>query len=51
MTETADSLDPYVGATVVRQAHRAYRARHTMPEVRQVWRLALPALRLRRAGS
>ena len=46
-----DSLDPYVGAAVVRQAHRAYRARQAMPEVRQVWRLALLALRLRRAGS
>ena len=51
MTEAADSLDPYVGAAVVRQAHRAYRARQAMPEVRQVWRLALLALRLRRAGS
>jgi len=33
------------------QAHRAYRARQTMPEVRQVWRLALLALRLRCVGS
>ena len=51
MTEAAHSLDPYVGAAVVRQAHRAYRARQAMPEVRQVWRLALLALRLRCVGS
>ncbi len=50
MSEAADSLDPYVGAAVVRQTHRAYRARGTMPEVRQVWRLAVLALRLRQAG-
>jgi asparagine synthase (glutamine-hydrolysing) len=51
MAEAEVSLDPYVGAAVVRRTHRAYRARGTMPEVRQVWRLALLALRLRRAGS
>jgi asparagine synthase (glutamine-hydrolysing) len=49
MTEAADSLDPYVGASVVRETYRAYRARGTMREVRQVWRLALLALRLRPA--
>ena len=50
MTEAADSLDPYVGAEVVRRTYGAYRARGTIQEVRRVWRLALLALRLRQAG-
>jgi hypothetical protein len=50
MAEAADSLDPYVGAAAVRETYRAYRARGTMREVRQVWRLALLALRLRQAA-
>jgi asparagine synthase (glutamine-hydrolysing) len=51
MSEAADSLDPYVGAEVVRRTHRAYREHGTLRDVRRVWRLALLALWLRRTGS
>jgi asparagine synthase (glutamine-hydrolysing) len=51
MSEAADSLDPYVGAEVVRRTHRAYREHGTLRNVRRVWRLALLALWLRRTGS